>query len=176
MLNNIVGLLDAGIPASTNSYESLQTVSVTSSQSSISFSSIPSTYKHLQIRMSYLSSLSDNSHMRFNSDTGSNYAWHELFGTGSSAGAGAGASASFVKVGYAEVNLGVAVIDILDYANTSKNKTLRSLSGLINPENNDRSVYLSSGLWLSTSAITSLTLISGSNFIAGSRFSLYGIR
>ena len=175
MLNSIVGLLDAGIPASTNSYESIQTVPVASSQSSISFTAIPSTYKHLQIRMSYLSSLSDNSHMRFNSDTGSNYAWHELYGSGSVAGAQAGASASFVKVGYAEVNPGVAVIDILDYADTSKYKTVRSLNGSDN--NGSGYVLLRSGLWQSTSAITSINIYPNSGTIsANSTFALYGIK
>lgn len=175
MLNNIVGLLNDGVVAPLTSYESIQTVPVTSSQSSISFTSIPSTYKHLQIRMSYLSSLSDNSHMRFNSDTGSNYAWHELFGSGSTAGAGAGASASFVKVGYAEVNPGVAVIDILDYANTSKFKTVRSLNGSDN--NGSGYVLLRSGLWQSTSAVTSINIYPASGTIsANSTFALYGIK
>jgi hypothetical protein len=174
MLNSIVGLLGNGGGA-TNSYESIQTVTLTGSQSSIDFTSIPSTYKHLQIRMSYRSSLSDNSHIRFNGDTGSNYAWHELFGTGSSAGAGAGASATFGKVGYAEVNPGVAVIDILDYQNTSKYKTVRSLNGSDN--NGSGYILLRSSLWQSTTAISSINIFPASGTLSQySSFALYGIK
>lgn len=158
------------------SYESIQTVTTTGNVTSITFSSIPSTYKHLQIRLSYQDTASDNSNMRFNSDTGNNYAWHELFGQGSSAGAGAASSVSFMKVAYTDGGRpGVAVIDILDYANTNKNKVMRSLCGADN--NGSGYILLRSGLWASTSAITSVTIYPNSGAItANSIFALYGIR
>ena len=91
MLNNIAGLLGEGVAASTTSFESIATVTVGSGgSSSISFSSIPSTYKHLQVRCIARSSRTQNSGygvIRFNSDTGTNYSYHSLAGDGASASA-----------------------------------------------------------------------------------------
>ena len=113
--------------------------------------------------------------MRFNSDTGSNYAWHELYGSGSSAAAGAGSSATYMKVAYTDVNPGVAVVDVLDYANTSKYKTMRSLNGSDN--NGSGYILLRSGLWQNTNAITSITIYPNTGTIsANSHFALYGIK
>jgi hypothetical protein len=68
-------------------------------------------------------------------------------------------------------------VDLLDAYSTTKNKTTRSLSGGI-VQSSESGVALSSGLWRSTSAITSATLLSGtgSNLSIGSRFSIYGIK
>jgi hypothetical protein len=68
------------------------------------------------------------------------------------------------------------VIDILDYANTNKNKTIRSLAG--SDANGSGTIWFGSIAWLSTSAITSLSfnIESGSNFTQYSSFALYGIK
>ena len=177
MLNQIAAIHGTGTPAVTNSYESIQTIATTGNVTSISFSSIPSTYKHLQIRLSYRDTAQDNSSMRFNGDTGNNYAWHEVFGGAvpAVAGAGAASSVSFMKVAYTDVNPGVAVIDILDYANSNKNKVMRSLCGTDN--NGSGYVLLRSGLWMNTSAITSVTIFPNSGAItANATFALYGIK
>ena len=165
-------------------YESIATATLTGNQATVTFSSIPSGYKHLQIRS--LARTSDvtsdaNASLRFNNDTGSNYWWHILYGDGSSAlssqpGAlvtslpahpvrvtGASSSASI---------FGVGVCDILDYADTNKNKTVRTLTG--HDQNGSGIVILGSGLWSNTGAITSIQ-ISG-NFVQYSSFALYGIR
>jgi hypothetical protein len=180
MLNNIVGLLDAGITVS-NSYESIATVTVGSGgQSTISFTSIPSTYKHLQIRALYLNSSSySNAQMQFNSDTGSNYAWHEVYGDGSGVGATAYTSQPNIRPilgASGTTNQAVGVIDILDYTNTNKNKTTRSLSGA-DANGATNYILLRSGLWLSTSAITRIDFTAQSgNFAQHSQFALYGIK
>jgi hypothetical protein len=115
--------------------------------------------------------------MRFNGDTGNNYAWHEVFAGAVPAvtGSGAASSVSFMKVAYTDVNPGVAVIDILDYTNVNKNKVMRSLCGTDN--NGSGYVLLRSGLWMNTSAITSVTIFPNSGAItANGTFALYGIK
>jgi hypothetical protein len=117
-----------------NSYESISTVTVGAGGSStITFSSIPSTYQHLQIRAMAQSTTTNQIDMTFNNDTGNNYAGHQLEGTGSAAAAAAGTSRanmfSMVFVPGTSNSPGGSVIDILDYASANKNKTARALRG-----------------------------------------------
>lgn len=177
----------APAPPSTNSYESISTVTVgAGGSSSISFTSIPSTYKHLQIRGIGRDSAAVNDYtvilMQFNSDTGSNYARHNLYGNGSAAGSGGSTSTTSIRAGVMPLNsttascFGANVFDILDYTNTNKYKTIRGLSGTDTNTTTDY-VQLTSGVWMSTSAVTSITLTSGSaNFMQYSQFALYGIK
>jgi hypothetical protein len=168
----------------TNSYESISTATVGSGgQASISFSSIPSTYKHLQIRgIARTSAGGESIRLRFNSDTASNYANHELYGTGSGSGAAYGeanvtsAFADYFAPSTAGSNtFGVGIIDILDYSNTNKFKTVRTLSGYDN--NGSGAIVLNSNLWRSTSAIdTVLLYFGGGNLTQYSSFALYGIK
>lgn len=184
MLNNIVGLLDAGIPASTNSYESIATVSSAGSSNFLEFTSIPTTYKHLQIRwISRNTVVGDQLGMQFNSDSGSNYARHEVSGFGSSANAYASTGQiQIIGIGFESFSssganiFGAGIIDILDYVNTSKNTTVRSLTGY--DTNGGGGVGLVSGLWLNTAAINRITMNqqSGGNFASGTTFALYGIK
>ena len=170
-----------------NSYESIQTYTLGSSQASVTFSSIPSTYKHLQVRIISRTDRSanefDGSNIRFNSDSGSNYAYHRLFGDGSTVTSD---SFSTQTSGYVGTTMGgggitnafsCAIIDVLDYANTNKNKTVRTLSGRDNNASSG-SINFASSLWMNTSAITSITILTsvGPNFVANSSFALYGIR
>lgn len=160
--------------------------------SSIEFTSIPSTYTHLQIRGIARGTRTDFSidqlYTRVNSDTGSNYSWHWLFGNGSSASTDSGANATSMNLGWFATAstssvtnaFGGVVIDILDYANTNKYKTFRVLTG--NDFNGGGGVYtgtmvMASGLWRSTSAITSISFDPSANdFAQYSEFSLYGIK
>jgi hypothetical protein len=164
----------------TGSYDALATYTVPSGGvSSITFAGIPSTYTHLEIRGINLSTGTDGADLgiRFNSDSSNSYALHLLAGNGSSAFAGAAANASY---GLAGTQAGAtypnaSVTTVLDYANTSKNKTVRSLSG--SDLNGSGRTGLYSGLWLSTSAITSITLLPQTgNFAQYSQFSLYGVK
>ena len=183
------GLLGgAGAPASTNSYESIATVSVgVLGSASIDFTSIPSTYKQLQIRAISRTNRADTNDfmtLRFNSDSGSNYAYHSLYGNGASAGgndtgtstgtpwsgvtSGATAGASM---------FGTAVWDVLDYQNTNKYKTTRLLSGTDQNGTTGR-IYFMSNLWQNTAAITTVTITPtyGTLFSQYSSFALYGIK
>jgi hypothetical protein len=166
-------------------YESIATVTVGSAVSSVTFSSVPSTFTHLQIRSISRSSAAGSGRLitqiQFNSDTASNYSLHDLYGNGTSALASATASTTYAYVGINPANgaiannFGAAVVDILDYANTNKFKTTRSLNGVDN--NGDGVVIFTSGAWRSTSAISSITLTCATgNFMQYSTFELYGIR
>jgi hypothetical protein len=165
-------------------YDSLATVTVPSGGvASITFAGIPSTYKHLQIRyFSRDNAAGGNNNLlvTFNNDTAGNYSWHYLTGDGSSAFAGANTSTTSIlsgKVAAATAGasiFGVGVIDILDYQNTNKYKTLRALTG--NDNNGSGSVFYASGLWQSTSAITSISLSSGNTQQQYSQFALYGVK
>ncbi len=184
MLNNLVALLDSGVPASTNSYESIETFTVGSGgQATITFSSIPSTYKHLQLRVMAKNSSSGSfdagGRIRFNSDSGNNYANHELYGVGS------GTPSSDVPGGsnpYSNINwilgssqMSANIFDILDYSNTNKNKTVRQLGGT--DTNGGGIIQFQSGMWMNTSAISSIVIdISSGSFAQYSSFALYGIK
>jgi hypothetical protein len=184
MLNNLVGIYGVGVPVSTNSYESIATVTVGSGgQSSISFTSIPSTYKHLQIRLMARNGNTGteyNGTIQFNSDTASNYSYHYIVGNGSSASAGAGttqtSALSFQATGAGSAAniFGVAVIDILDYANTNKFKTIRSLNGF--DRNGAGSVFMWSGNWRNTSAVSSILMNLDNGFVQYTSAALYGIK
>ena len=172
--------------AADGDYESIATVTVGSGgASSIEFTSIPGTYQHLQLRCigrTNRSAAADGVKMTFNSDTGANYAWHDLGGNGSSAFAGGGGGASnifldeFTAANAASSIFAGATIDILDYGSTSKNKTTRGFVG--NDRNGSGVIYLRSGLWRSTNAVTSIALVpnQGTSFVQHSTFALYGIK
>ena len=187
MLNVISGLLGNGVAASTTSYESISTVSIGSGgASSITFSSIPSTYKHLQIRMigrsDRASLFGDYIKVTFNSDSGANYSDHQLQGDGSTVTSIAGTSANFMRCmrfagATATANaFGAGIIDILDYANTNKYKTLRNLGGI--DSNGTGDITFVSGSWRSTSAVSTVTLTvgGGTTFNQYTTAALYGIK
>lgn len=172
------------------SYFSIATTT-SSTASSITFSSIPSTYTHLQIRYMAKTSwaqttIADGITIRINGDTGSNYRIHNLWGQGSGVSAGT-AAATYMGDNFlmsasngATSTYGTGVVDILDYTNTIKNKTVRAFTGVETNNiynGNFWGVGLVSGLWLSTAAITSITLLSGSGagFTSASHFALYGV-
>ena len=173
------------------SYESIATVTVGSGgSSSITFSSIPSTYTHLQLRYIGRTSRAVNNDgllVKFNSsNSGYNYlGGHVLYGNGSSASSIAGWIGSSTAGGAigqipgannASNIFGAAVVDILDYTNTNKHKTVRTLHGY--DANGSGEVHLMSFSWDNTSAITSMdiTVGTGQNFVQYTTFALYGIK
>ena len=169
---------------STGNFFLISSVTATGSETTLSFSSIPSTYKSLQIRgiaMAVNATYTRNWNMTFNSDTGTNYAYHYLLGNGSTASAGGGATNANTLSGLSVAGSSLAntpapmIIDIIDYANTNKNKTVKSLTGVNNNGGGAQEVTISSGLWMSTAAITSIQLVINGVYAAGSKFTLYGV-
>jgi hypothetical protein len=189
LLNTIFGSLSSGVAASTSSYESISTVTVGSGGSaSIDFTSIPATYTHLQLRGIFRGSPAatyGGLRLRLGSsntiDTATNYSTHNVYGDGSSAAIGAASNSNVIFTGsipQASISasiFGVAVIDILDYANTNKYKTTRTLSGV--DANGSGYSELMSGNWRSTNAVNTLSIFATSgNFVQYSQFALYGIK
>jgi hypothetical protein len=183
-----------------SSYESIATVTVGSGgQSTIEFTSIPSTFTHLQIRGILQGSRpgpqpSGYGTLRFNSDTGSNYRDH-ILGTSinntpanlfaATEGLGNFLYLSAIPGVAAAPFFGVFITDILDYRSTNKNKVLRTVEGIDTNAStidgyNSSAVSFKSGLWMnSASAITSITieaLGTGSPFKQYSQLALYGIK
>ena len=183
----ILGITASSILGSAlaGSYESISTVDVTSNTASVTFSSIPATYKHLQIRGILRASYApSNTAMRntFNSDTGNNYTTHDLTAVNSSVNAGnetGNPYITFARGAYAGLASGVFtsfVMDILDYANTSKYKTVRTLTGYVG-NNSEGQISLRSGAYLSTNAISSINMLSNvGDIVQYSKFALYGIK
>ena len=183
----------AGNPKFTHpSFESIATVTLTGSVSNVEFTSISSSFKHLQIRgitrTDRSTYSSDRFNINFNSDTGSNYSYHTFDANGTNpAGTGYGASETFMDISMSTGSAATGniftgtVIDILDYANTSKYKSVRGLSGFDNntgSANLQGYISLSSGNWMNTNAVTSIKLTPryGTNFVQYSQFALYGIK
>lgn len=158
----------------------------TGSSGTITFSSIPGTYKHLQIRGIMRSSDTatvGTVGIRMNGASGTSYAWHYLTGDGGAVGASGVASTAQIVVGQGTAasssanTMGVLIADILDYTSTSVNKTLRYLGG--NDQNGSGTIYVGSGVYLATTAITSLDIIlttAGKFFTTQTTFELYGIK
>jgi hypothetical protein len=173
-------------PRITNSYESIATTTGTGSAATLSFTSIPSTYKHLQIR--YISRSTAGSaglsgiQVTANSDTTSgNYSYHRIVGDGSSASAYGQSGLDYIGLNSNSANTSgmyaVGVLDILDYTSTNKGKTFRILTG--GDLNNTLGVItLRSQGWFATpAAITRIDLTTSvGNFDTNSQFALYGIR
>ena len=186
----ILGILASAQPGNivTSSYESIATQTVgAGGVSSVTFSSIPSTYKHLQVRCINRDSTtiyySNDLYMNFNGDTGSNYSFHRLYGTGSVAQVDNGATQTYMLIGQqataknASGYFGGNVIDILEYANTNIYKTSRGLGGVDLNGNTDGRMMFQSGNWRNTAAITSITFRAATgNLEQYSSFALYGVK
>ena len=167
-----------------NSYESIATVTVGSGgSSSVDFQNIPATYQHLQIRIMALpDGGGGNLGIRFNNDSGSNYSGHQIQGNGSAAEANAATSqTSASRTGLytdSSIYAAVTVIDILDYANTNKHKTIRAFTGQDGNATGtatDWRVGLHSGRWGDSAAINRITT-TGVTFREKTTFALYGIK
>jgi hypothetical protein len=175
-----------GIMASQNyaritpaSYDSIATVNGNGSTGTVTFSSISSSYTHLEVRASFLaSSANDDLLVRFNGDTASNYSFHELRGNGTVASTSVAAPLTYMV---AAANAGDTtypysiVLSVLEYKNTNINKTIRVLAG--QDRNGGGGFSLFSGSWRNTAAVNSITIYAPSSvFNTGSKFALYGIK
>jgi hypothetical protein len=162
--------------AAGSTYTPIATTTLGSAAASYTFSSIPSTYTDLVIicNAKVASGGAVNTFMRFNGDTGSNYSATILYGTGSAAGSYRSTNNStgiiFDDITSTEPN--IDIINIMNYANTTTYKSTITRASVVGS-----TVQTSAGLWRSTAAINSVTIINPStNLAAGSTFTLYGIQ
>lgn len=167
-------------------FQLISTQVLTGSAASVTFSSIPGTFRHLQVRMtmkdSNAGSTMDAGYFTFNGDTTTaNYALHYMDSNGSGfntqyANTYVNSIRSVATSLFTSSAHSAHIMDIVDYSQTTKYKTTRILGGAGPSIYSAQSVSLTSGLWMNTAAITSLTIgaVSGQNFISNCRFSLYG--
>jgi hypothetical protein len=165
----------------TATYEVIATTTLGSAQASVTFSTISGSYTDLVLVANWGVSVNgDGTIIRFNSDTGNNYSDTELYGTGSSAASQRRSNASFIDITRAIAGDGTniytnAIINIQNYSNTTTYKTALLRSNLAT--GTYAGVAALVGLWRSTSAITSITILPASNnLLSGSTFTLYGIK
>lgn len=186
-MSPILGIIASGINVVDTSFESIATATGDGSSAFVEFTSIPATYTHLQIRgggRSTASATTVNINLRINGvTTQGSYKSHYLRSSESAVttGADGGGATSSIWVGstpaanYSANVFGANIIDILDYANTNKNKVVRAFNG----SNNNTAAFtvLSSGLWIDTAAITGIRLtLSSGNWATNTQFALYGIK
>lgn len=164
-------------------FESIATATP-SGTSTVTFSAIPQTYKHLQVRILGRSSAvaqTDYIYCWINEDTTtSKYSYHYLRGDGTTASAGGSASSTSAYAGFVTSSsatasiFGVTIIDILDYTSTNKNKTTRAF-GVEDRNTTGGNVWMFSNVFLDTSAVTSLQIkMVNGNFESNSHVALYG--
>jgi hypothetical protein len=180
----LTGLVGSYV-SSIGDYESIATITVgVGGAAFIEFTSIPQTYKHLQlrgiVRASYAAT-ADNFGIYVNgNNTSTNYTKHFLQGNGSAASAGGATTNQWfglMPAANATANcFGTAVIDILDYTSTNKYKTMRQLWGYDTNSTNGYAGLSSSIYFGNTNAITSIRVVTGVNLVQYSSFALYGIK
>jgi hypothetical protein len=155
----------------TNTYVALDKKTIGTAASTVTFTSIPSTYTDLIVIFSGIGTTTDFFSIRLNGDTGSNYSLTDLYGNGSNAYSTR--QTNQTKISRNEcVGQSNAIININNYANTTTYKTTLARSNAAGD-----GAFAVVGLWRSTAAINSISLIhDGSSFATGSTFSLYGIK
>lgn len=177
-------------PAVPTSYESIATLVGNGTANQLTFSNIPQTYKHLQLRMVARDLVTTDNDLKalylvFNTDTTTSY-WFGGYANVNGSGSGGATTTSLLSIGNAIRSngsatgaVGVSIVDIVDYTDTAKFKTIKSFSGgAPGNDNNPSAIRNSGGYWKSTNAITSIIISnqSGQPFTTTSVFALYGIR
>jgi hypothetical protein len=161
-------------------YEPIQTQTLTGTAATVDFTSIPQTYTDLILVSQVDFDSQGNLTFRLNSDSGTNYSYTHLSGNGTSASSSRGGTLS---VGLCTITAeftttlgdGVSITQFMNYSNTTTNKTVISRSNTTS-----LGTSLSVSLWLSTAAISTITLAKNLGFTgtfqSGSSFTLYGVK
>ena len=184
-MSPILGLIASGISGNLGpslAYDSIATVTLSSASSNITFSSIPSTYKHLQLRMYTFVTSSGNRNIQVGAgsvDTGTNYGIEELYGSGATVTSGTISSATSSQLFYAPADgatPATSITDILDYTDTNKATSFRTLGGI--DLNGAGRITFTGGYWNNTAVFNTIKILNGTSgdFNAGSKFALYGIK
>jgi hypothetical protein len=161
----------------TATYTPLANVTLASTSTSITFGSIPATYRDLIVVFQGLSGGVGNfqTRLRLNGDTGNNYNWQRMSGTGTSSFASTAASQNNLNLTFAaEAQTTTQVqhrINIMDYSATDKHKTVISRA-----DNAAQATEAVAGRWANTAAVTSVQLFpSSATFGIGTTVALYGV-
>jgi len=154
----------------TPTYTPLATVTLGTTASSVTFSSIPATYRDLIFILSGLGG-SANITLRYNGDSGSNYSFVDMVGNGSSTSSSSGTGTFAYGGAMTTSGQGNNIVQIMDYSATDKHKTSLARTSYAT---NYAIAYASR--WANTSAITSVVVgASSGTFSSGHTLSLYGV-
>ena len=164
--------------------EAIATTYLEADAASVTFSSIPSTYEHLQLRISGrdddTGAATGTMGMRFTSDSGNNYAIHYVAGDGASTTAGGVASRNNIQLyrlagGSTQSTIyGSMAVDVLNYSDGVTYTTTRAITGM---NGSDSETWFMSGLWMNTTAVNAIELVaSADDLVRGSSFTLYGLK
>ena len=180
MLNNLAGILNDGVIAPLNSYESIMTATASGTTATLSFTSIPSTYKHLQFRMigrGTYGAAGLTAYLDLNSNGQTGYR-HHLFGDGSSASAystsGYGTIGGIAGSTVTANVFSAGIFDILDYTNTNKTKTLRYTAAF--DANGSGQIAYGSSYTNVTAAINRVDFTVDGSWADKTTIALYGIK
>jgi hypothetical protein len=173
----------------TATYSLIESQTLGSAAPSITFTSIPQGYTDLVVVASSATThtLATFPYMRFNGDSGSNYSYTEMNGTGSSALSARDTNQTIAwtspQMGSISNTLGdnTTIVNIMDYSNSTTNKTYLSRANRAGSTLDYQGVEAAVGLWRNTAAITSVLIGNRRggvdyNFASGSNFKLYGIQ
>lgn len=154
-------------------YEAIATTTLSSATSTVTFSSIPQTYTDLRVVFTGTANATSAFGLRYNSDTGANYSYTALYGTGAAVASIRGSSTTDPANGNIWTTQSNVTADIMNYSNSTTYKT--AISRADNAANRT-AAWVS--LWRSTAAITNLqiTTTSANTYSIGSTFTLYGIK
>jgi hypothetical protein len=163
-----------------STYTPISTQTLSANAATVVFSGIPQTYTDLVLVCSARIDQSGNSEIygRFNSDSGSNYSWTQMTGNGSTTSSGRATNDVYINLGQgsgtssAAGTFAVSINHIMNYSNTTTNKTIITRQGDAN-----NVLRAAAGLWRSTAAINTITIYgnAGGGLVSGSTFTLYGI-
>jgi hypothetical protein len=164
-------------------YEPIATTTLGTAAASVTFSTISGAYTDLVLVLQTSSSHSASNAviMQFNNDTGSNYSLTRIIGDGSSATSDRFSSVTSIDAGFLPANNGTGngtiIANIMNYSNATTYKTVLGRWESMNAASGSRYTVAEVGLWRNTSAITEIDLkfVTG-NLVAGSTFTLYGIK
>ena len=156
-------------------YDVISTQTLASVAASVTFSSIPQTYTDLVLVLStgVTTGSSISIYFRFNNDSSALYSRTTLYGDGTSAGSARGSGASEAYAGQSETTIkSMSTVQMFNYSNTTTYKTCITRDSQASLVSQSRV-----NLYRSTSAISRLDVYTtSSTFIAGSTFTLYGIK
>lgn len=151
----------------------LANITLSTSAATVTFNSLSQVYRDIMLVCSALATTSGQAgRLRLNNDSGANYTFVQMYGTGSSYGS-SGSSGATEMYGLPAEPTAItnSIFNILDYSATNKHKT-----ALIRDNNPDSITRGMAIRWANTSAITSLNLfMTSGNFAAGTTFALYGV-
>lgn len=157
-------------------YTTIATTTLTTATASVTFSSIPGTYTDLFLATLWGPTTGDDLYLQFNGDTGANYSTTWVGGNGTGAFSGRKTNDNGIQprtpANQPSTVTTIYNVNIMNYSNSANYKTAIS-------RYNYASAWTEAdvGVWRNVSTITSLTFkCNASTFVAGSTFTLYGIK